>query len=165
MNESCHTHEYVTPCTHQPPSHPPIEQFLTTRTRTQTRAHKNTRIQLRTTATPQTATLDDATLAANSTTVAANSTLRNAQQQKEEDQNAYTKSLDSLRILREDKLKSGETVFFDFPAIIGGEEGMPEECAKPLLLFLTGMDGLGVSAEPQFRDLSRLFEVRRLQVY
>jgi len=77
---------------------------------------------------------------------------------------AAADSLDALRMLRAEKLAAGETVFFDFPAIIGGDETAPEAASKPLLLYLTGMDGLGVSGEPQFADLSRIYEVRRLQV-
>ena len=79
-------------------------------------------------------------------------------------QDDYTRALESLRALRAEKLQAGETVFFDRPAIIDGPECAPEDADKPLLLYLTGMDGMGISAEPQFRDLSRLFEVRRLQV-
>ena len=69
-----------------------------------------------------------------------------------------------MQALRAEKLALGETAFFDFPAIIAEKECAPEVAHKPLLLFLTGMDGTGVSADPQFRDLSRLFEIRRLQV-
>jgi pimeloyl-ACP methyl ester carboxylesterase len=83
------------------------------------------------------------------------------QEQKPEDS---SRTLEALRVLRAQKLAAGETVFFDVPAIIGGDECAPEDAQKPLLLYLTGMDGLGVSAEPQFKDLSRRFEVRRLQV-
>merc|ERR1719163_620921 len=79
-------------------------------------------------------------------------------------QDDYTRALESLRAIRAEKLQAGETVFFDRPAIIEGPECAPEDADKPLLLYLTGMDGMGISAEPQFRDLSRLFEVRRLQV-
>ncbi len=60
-----------------------------------------------------------------------------------------TVALNALRMLRAEKLAAGETVFFDFPAIIGGNETAPEAAQKPLLLYLTGMDGLGVSGEPQ----------------
>ena len=81
-----------------------------------------------------------------------------------QDDYMYTRALESLRALRAEKLQAGETVFFDRPAIIEGPECAPEDADKPLLLYLTGMDGMGISAEPQFRDLSRLFEVRRLQV-
>ena len=62
---------------------------------------------------------------------------------------AATVALNALRMLRAEKLAAGETVFFDFPAIIGGNETAPEAAQKPLLLYLTGMDGVGVSGEPQ----------------
>jgi hypothetical protein len=52
-------------------------------------------------------------------------------------------------MLRAEKLAAGETVFFDFPATLGGNETAPEAAQKPLLLYLTGMDGVGVSGEPQ----------------
>jgi len=62
---------------------------------------------------------------------------------------AATVALNALRMLRAEKLAAGETVFFDFPAILGGNETAPEAAQKPLLLYLTGMDGVGVSGEPQ----------------
>jgi hypothetical protein len=62
---------------------------------------------------------------------------------------AATAALNALRMLRAEKLAAGETVFFDFPAILGGNETAPEAAQKPLLLYLTGMDGVGVSGEPQ----------------
>lgn len=73
-------------------------------------------------------------------------------------------ALEALRRKRADKLAHGQTVFFDHPTTTGRPRCGPEDSHKPLLLYLTGMDGLGVSGEPQFKDLSNLFEVRRLQV-
>ena len=73
-------------------------------------------------------------------------------------------ALEALRQKRAEKQAQGETVFFDDPSSNDMDAPGPDESEKPLLLYLTGMDGLGVSGEPQFKDLSNIFQVRRLQV-
>ena len=104
---------------------------------------------------------------ATSETPAANNHARprlTAKQKQQQQQAEATRSLQALRALRAQKLAAGETVFFDFPSSIGGPDCSPEGATKPLFLYLTGMDGVGISGEPQFEDLSTRFEVRRLQV-
>jgi len=69
-----------------------------------------------------------------------------------------------LQILaRQPPAPGGPTLSFICPAVHEPELG-PEDTTKPLFLFLPGLDGLGATAEPQWPDLERHYEIRVLQI-
>ncbi len=81
------------------------------------------------------------------------------------DRMVVTDNWDFNEFIFQRKQRDGNSFEFVFPGNLNVTPLSPEESDKPLLIFVPGLDGSGWTAEKQYEDLARNFELRVMQVF